>query len=101
MSRHGFASVSRVFHVGTVQAMLPCMNDMTPTTRKDNEMIDTSISNGDKFTFKPTGRTMEVTESTPTRISWKVSGVRFGSSGWSDRKTFAAEIVDGVYVRNV
>ena len=100
MSRHGFASVSRVFHVGTVQAMLPCMN-AAPTTRTENEMIDTSISNGDKFTFKPTGRTMEVTESTPTRISWKVSGVRFGSSGWSDRKTFAAEIVDGVYVRNV
>jgi hypothetical protein len=38
MSRHGFASVSRVFHVGTVQAMLPCMNDMTPTTRTENEM---------------------------------------------------------------
>ena len=37
MSRHGFASVSRVFHVGTVQAMLPCMN-AEPTTRKDNEM---------------------------------------------------------------
>ena len=101
MSRHGFASVSRVFHVGTVQAMLPCMN-AEPTTRTENEMIDTSISNGDKFTFKPTGRTMEVTESTPTRISWKVSGVRFGSINVSsDRKTFAAEIVDGVYVRNV
>jgi hypothetical protein len=39
MSRHGFASVSRVFHVGTVQAMLPCMNDMTPT-RTENEMIN-------------------------------------------------------------
>jgi hypothetical protein len=37
MSRHGFASVSRVFHVGTVQAMLPCMN-AAATTRKDNEM---------------------------------------------------------------
>jgi len=37
MSRHGFASVSRVFHVGTVQAMLPCMN-AEPTTRTENEM---------------------------------------------------------------
>ena len=37
MSRHCFASVSRVFHVGTVQAMLPCMN-AAPTTRTENEM---------------------------------------------------------------
>jgi hypothetical protein len=37
MSRHGFASVSRVFHVGTVQAMLPCMN--AEPTRTENEMI--------------------------------------------------------------
>ena len=86
---------------GEVARLVHCKGLNAEPTRTENEMIDTSISNGDKFTFKPTGRTMEVTESTPDRISWKVLGVRFGSSGWSDRKTFAAEIVDGVYVRNV